>query len=351
MSTLIRRTAIAVLAAALFAAPAAADVEVGEEAPDFTLTDEQGNAVTLSSFRGKRNVLLAFFPQAFTGGCTREFKSLGKAHPDIEAANIEILGISADAPEKLARFVAALGLQFRLLSDPDLETARTWGVYVATPKGGFASRSVFLLDKEGKVFWLDRDFPPPASLEGTELIKKIVELGGAAADPTEALKDLPSPEREGKTLLARLLMAICTEDIRGVDACIHPAFGTRMGETQKQQEDRRRDEIQRYRDLFRDHEIRGMFTFEGLVDLSIAKVHDGQAARDAGSGALTADNKKLSDLMADGDILVFAPTKAPEVTRTDEEGKETSTLVVPKEIFLLARKHGDAWKAVATAKR
>jgi thioredoxin-dependent peroxiredoxin len=96
----------------------AAPVVVGQRAPDFQLTDSDGQAVTLGQLLAAGPVLLAFFPRAFTGGCTREMKAYAGQQDDLAARGARVVGISVDDVATLARFKASLGAPYTFLSDP-----------------------------------------------------------------------------------------------------------------------------------------------------------------------------------------------------------------------------------------
>lgn len=97
----------------------AAPVAVGQRAPDFRLTDSDGQTVTLAQLISRGPVLLAFFPRAFTGGCTREMKAYASQQADLEARGAQVVGISMDDVATLARFKATLRAPYIFLSDPD----------------------------------------------------------------------------------------------------------------------------------------------------------------------------------------------------------------------------------------
>lgn len=101
---------------------------IGETAPNFTLTNQDGEQVSLSDFRGKRVILFAF-PRAATSGCTTQACGFRDEMPRIEAENTVVLGISDDPPEKLKAWKAAENLNFDLLSDPDHMTLEAWGAW------------------------------------------------------------------------------------------------------------------------------------------------------------------------------------------------------------------------------
>jgi peroxiredoxin len=123
----------------------------GDVAPDFTADSTSGTPVTLSSFRGKRNVLLAFFPLAFTGTCTKELVCFTEDFDQFAGRGVEILPISVDATPSLREFKNKLHMQTDLLSDFKRDISRAYGVL--NEERFFANRAYFLIDKEGKVRW------------------------------------------------------------------------------------------------------------------------------------------------------------------------------------------------------
>src|SRR4051812_32133031 len=124
----------------------------GKAAPAFNLTDQHGDQVRLSTFKG-RKVLVYFYPKADTPGCTTQACGLRDIAGDI--ADTVILGISPDAPEKLAKFDEKYHLGFTLLSDADHTTAEAYGVWGEKVNYGRKYmgiiRSAFLIDEKGKV--------------------------------------------------------------------------------------------------------------------------------------------------------------------------------------------------------
>jgi peroxiredoxin len=128
-------------------------ISVGQQAPDFTLYDSDKNKVTLSQFRGQ-NVLLLFFPLAFTSVCTAELCSVRDNIKMYENVNAQPLGISTDSLFTLARFREEQSLNFPLLSDYNKEVSEAYGSLYETwgfDYKGVTKRSAFLLDKEGIV--------------------------------------------------------------------------------------------------------------------------------------------------------------------------------------------------------
>ncbi len=125
-------------------------VEVGSEAPDFTLKDENGRDVTLSDLRG-RNVVLMFYPLAFSGVCTRELHDISAAADRYEAANAEVLAVSVDSHYTLAAFKRDEDLKAHLLADfhPKGAVAQQYGTYMEGI--GIAGRATYVIDKDGRV--------------------------------------------------------------------------------------------------------------------------------------------------------------------------------------------------------
>ena len=101
---------------------------VGQPAPDFTLTAHTGRRVSLSDLRG-RKVVVFFYPAAMTPGCTKEACDFRDSLEPLQQAGYEVLGVSPDQPEKLARFVDKESLTYPLLSDPDRSVLTEWGAY------------------------------------------------------------------------------------------------------------------------------------------------------------------------------------------------------------------------------
>lgn len=103
-------------------------LQQGDTAPDFTLQDDSGADVTLSDLRGRR-VIVYFYPAAMTPGCTTQACEFSESLEDLRSAGTEVVGISPDAPDKLARFRERDGLTITLLSDPYKEVMTAWGAY------------------------------------------------------------------------------------------------------------------------------------------------------------------------------------------------------------------------------
>lgn len=127
----------------------ASRVKVGDVAPDFTLPDDGQQPVKLSDFRGKKNVVLAFFPFAFSPVCTTENTCLTQDLPQFESADTIVLGTSVDSVWALKAWKDKLGLKHRLLSDVKKEVCQRFGLY--REDIGCAERSTVIIDKQGVV--------------------------------------------------------------------------------------------------------------------------------------------------------------------------------------------------------
>jgi glutaredoxin-dependent peroxiredoxin len=128
-------------------------IEIGQQAPGFVLFDTEKNKVSLEDFKGK-NVVLLFFPLAFTGVCTKEMCSVRDGITAYNNANAQVLGISVDSLFTLDKFKAQEQINFPLLSDFNKEAATAYGALYETfafEMQGVAKRASFVIDKEGVV--------------------------------------------------------------------------------------------------------------------------------------------------------------------------------------------------------
>ncbi|MBI3228086.1 MAG: thioredoxin-dependent thiol peroxidase [Mycolicibacterium cosmeticum] len=126
----------------------------GDKAPAFSLSDADGNTVKLSDFKG-RKVIVYFYPAASTPGCTKQACDFRDSLAELNGAGLDVIGISPDKPEKLAKFRDNEGLTFPLLSDPEKSVLTAWGafgektMYGKTVQG--VIRSTFVVDEKGNV--------------------------------------------------------------------------------------------------------------------------------------------------------------------------------------------------------
>ena len=126
-------------------------IEVGQEAPDFTLRDQNRETFTLSALRGDKAVLIVFYPFAFTGICTGELSRVRDSIEVFQNEHVQVVTISCDSSYSLRVFALREEFEFPLLADfwPHGEVARRYGVF--EQEGGYANRGTFLVDKDGVV--------------------------------------------------------------------------------------------------------------------------------------------------------------------------------------------------------
>jgi peroxiredoxin Q/BCP len=126
----------------------------GDTAPDFTLTDDTGGQVRLQDLRG-RKVIVYFYPAAMTPGCTKQACDFTDSLDSLKAAGYEVLGVSPDKPEKLAKFRERDSLTITLLSDADRSVMKAWGAFGLKKLYGKevegVIRSTFVVDEEGRI--------------------------------------------------------------------------------------------------------------------------------------------------------------------------------------------------------
>lgn len=151
--------------------------EVGDKAPDFKLQASDGKAYSLSDFAGKRAVVIAWFPKAFTRGCTAECKNMRESGEAIRAYDVAYFTASVDDNEKNTAFAKSLDLDFPILSDPTKDTARAYGVvHEGRP---VAERWTFYIGPDGVI----------------QAIDKQVNTKEAAAEIAETLDGLDVPKK------------------------------------------------------------------------------------------------------------------------------------------------------------
>ena len=132
-----------------FAQPEPTHLKVGDEAPDFDLKGSDGKAYKLSTFAGKNPVVLAFFPAAFTGGCTKEMTGYQANIAKFTGMEVKVFGASTDSQPTLAHWAKELGAEFPMLSDMMRGTSMAYGVL--NPKSGVANRTTFVIGADGKI--------------------------------------------------------------------------------------------------------------------------------------------------------------------------------------------------------
>jgi peroxiredoxin len=129
-------------------------VEIGQQAPDFELKDQDGKPVRLSSFRGSKNVVLVFYPLAFSGVCSGELCALREDFPEVKRDDVELLTVSVDSTFSHKAWAEAQKFGFALLSDfwPHGAVAKAYGVF--NDEMGIATRGTYVIDKAGVVRWM-----------------------------------------------------------------------------------------------------------------------------------------------------------------------------------------------------
>ncbi len=151
-------------------------VDVGQQAPDFTLPAQDGSAVTLSQYRGRKNVVLSVHIFSFTGGCTDQLSSFRSANADFEEKDTQVLGISADARPTQAAYSTTLGnIPYPILSDfhPKGEFLKQYGIY--NEERGAGNRAVFVIDKEGVVRF-KRVYASARELKTDDILAEVSKL-------------------------------------------------------------------------------------------------------------------------------------------------------------------------------
>ncbi len=147
-------------------------LEVGDKAPDFKLEATDGKTYSLADFKGKESVIIAWFPKAYTKGCTIECKSLAENGHLLKKFKSTYFMASVDALEDNKGFANEHHADFPLLSDPSKETARAYGVL--NEERGVAMRQTFYIDENGVILAIDREVKPETSAE--DMAAKLAEL-------------------------------------------------------------------------------------------------------------------------------------------------------------------------------
>ena len=143
-------------------------IAVGENAPDFTLRDQDGEEVSLADFRGRR-VMLVFYPFDFSPVCSDQLSLYQEVKHEIEDKGVTLVGVSIDSPYAHKAFQEKLGIDTALLADfePKGEVARAYGSYLDGP--GMANRTLVLVDEDGRVAWT-YESPNPGEFPGANVI-------------------------------------------------------------------------------------------------------------------------------------------------------------------------------------
>ena len=148
--------------------------KAGQPAPDFSLASTSGETVSLRDFRGRSNVLLAFFPLAFTSTCTAELCEMSEDYSAYERAGVAVLPISVDSVPTLKEFRKMHGMRTELLSDFKREATNAYGVM--WQDAFFSNRAYFLIDRDGIVRWAHVEATPGQKRSTAEIVEQIEKL-------------------------------------------------------------------------------------------------------------------------------------------------------------------------------
>ena len=167
------------VALTLASAPARAqELKAGDDAPDFTMVGSDGKSYQLSDFKDKQAVVVAWYPRAFTGGCTRECKSFKEQGEALRKFQVAYFTASCDPATKNKDFAESLGVDYPILSDPAGKVATAYGVF--NPARKAARRTTFIIGANGKILHVDKSVK--TSSHGQDIAKKLKELGVAKVD-------------------------------------------------------------------------------------------------------------------------------------------------------------------------
>lgn len=166
---------IALTAFGLFglAGAGAEPLKAGDQAPDFSLQGSDGKTYKLSDFKGKKAVVIAWYPKAFTGGCTAECKSMRANSAELKKFDAVYFAASCDDAETNKKFAESLDADYVILSDPKCETAKAYGI--VPPERKNSSRVTFYIGKDGKI--LETDSKVKTATHGADIAAKLKELG------------------------------------------------------------------------------------------------------------------------------------------------------------------------------
>jgi thioredoxin-dependent peroxiredoxin len=148
-------------------------LKVGDAAPDFTMRGSDGKTYRLADYRGRQAVVLAWFPKAFTPGCTTECKVFAERGTRIKDYDVAYFTASVDKPEKNKQFAESVGADYPILSDARGEVAREYGVTGSIQK--WASRWTFFIGVDGHILFIDKNVRP--STHADDVAAKLKELG------------------------------------------------------------------------------------------------------------------------------------------------------------------------------
>ncbi len=156
----------------MIAGTAQAEVAVGDDAPEFELVGSDGKTYSSEELKGKSAVVIAWYPKAFTGGCTKECKSLREQGDAIREFQVAYFTASVDAVDKNTDFAKSLDVDYPILSDPNKSVAKAFG---CLNDRGVANRWTYYIGKDGKILYVDKSVK--AAEHGQAIAAKLAELG------------------------------------------------------------------------------------------------------------------------------------------------------------------------------
>jgi peroxiredoxin Q/BCP len=164
---------VVILFAGVLSQSARAELKTGDPAPDFEVKGSDGKTYKLSDFKGKQALVIAWFPKAFTGGCTKECKSLKESSKKLREFEVAYFTASCDDVKTNADFAKSLDLDYPILSDPERKTSDAFGVTDTGQKN--PRRWTFYIDKDGKIAHIEKAVK--TETHGDDVAAKLAELG------------------------------------------------------------------------------------------------------------------------------------------------------------------------------
>jgi peroxiredoxin Q/BCP len=168
-------SAALILGARVSSSVAADGLKVGDDAPNFELVGSDGMTHKLADYKGKKAVVIAWFPRAFTPGCTKECESFRDNGKAIREFDVAYFTASTDDAEKNKKFAESVKADYPILSDPEGKFATSLGIFNADKK--FANRVTFYIGKDGKILAIDKSVKTVS--HGIDVAAKLKELGVA----------------------------------------------------------------------------------------------------------------------------------------------------------------------------
>ena len=153
----------------------AAELATGQKAPDFELVGSDGETYRLADYRGKQAVVLAWFPKAFTPGCTAECTAFAKDGDSLKALDVAYFTASCDTAKKNKAFAESVGADYPILADPDAKVAKAYGVVNAVRR--WPARWTFYIGADGKILAIDKEVN--TKTHATDVAARLKELGVA----------------------------------------------------------------------------------------------------------------------------------------------------------------------------